>query len=191
MKRKFLPFALAALTLASCGGQPASSSHPTGLSTSESQPTGLSTSEQPTGLSTSSEPALAWVYLDFLQGEKPLRIDVLGVDSDIHISYGNAALSSPINNLTLNDTARLSATGSVAADKTFNAIIVKEGQGWAGIDLKPGIEGDKIVEFFTEVIDDTLVGASRAYVAFSMGPAQWTKNLNATMDTYIQSRLSA
>lgn len=191
MKRRFLPFALAALTLASCGGQPASSSHPTGLSTSESQPTGLSTSEQSTGLSTSSEPALAWVYLDFLQGEKPLRIDVLGVDSVIHISYGNAALSSPINNLTLNDTARLSATGSVAADKTFNAIIVKEGQGWAGIDLKPGIEGDKIVEFFTEVIDDTLVGASRAYVAFSMGPAQWTKNLNATMDTYIQSRLSA
>jgi hypothetical protein len=190
MKKRFLPFALAALTLASCGGQPASSSHPTGLSTSESHPTGLSASEQSTGSSTSSEPALSWVYLDFLQGEKPLRIDVLGVDSEIHISYGNAALSSQINNLTLNDSARLSATGSAAADKTFNAIIVKEGQGWAGIDLKPGIEGDKITDLF-DIIDDTLVGASRAYVAFSMGPTQWTKNLNAAMDTFIQSRLNA
>ena len=191
MKKRFLPFALAALTLASCGGQPASSSHPTGLSTSDSHPTGLSTSEQSTGLSTSSEPALAWVYLDFLEGEKPLRIDVLGVDSDIHISYGNAALSSQINNLTLNDTARLTATGSVAADKTFNAVIVKEGPGWAGIDLKPGIEGDKIAELFSDIIGDTLVGASRAYVAFSMGPTQWTKNLNAAMDTFIQGRINS
>jgi hypothetical protein len=181
MKKRFLPFALAALTLASCGGQPASSSHPTGLSTSDSHPTGLSTS---------ASSAQTWTYLDFLEGEKPLRIDVLGVDSEIHISYGNAALSSQINNLTLNDTARLSATGSVAADKTFNAIIVKEGQGWAGIDLKPGIEGDKITDLF-DIIDDTLVGASRAYIAFSMGPTQWTKNLNAAMDTFIQSRLNA
>ena len=181
MKKGFLPFALAALTLASCGGQPASSSHPTGLSTSDSHPTGLSTS---------SEPAQTWTYLDFLEGEKPLRIDVLGVDSEIHISYGDAALSSQINNLTLSDTARLSATGSVAAERSFNAIIVKEGPGWAGIELKPGIEGDKITDLFG-IIGDSLVGASRAYVAFSMGPTQWTKNLNAAMDTFIQGRINS
>ena len=181
MKKRFLPFALAALALASCG-QPASSSHPTGLSTSESHPTGLSTS---------SEPAQSWVYLDFLQGDKPVRFDLINVESAIHISYGNAALSSAVNNLTLSDSARLSATGSVEESKTFNAIIVKETPTVQSITIKPGIQGDKIVELFSEIIADELVGASRAYVAFSMGTAQWTKGLNAAMDTVIQGRINA
>lgn len=179
MKLKLLPLCLATLALASCGG---SSSPASGLSIS-----GSATSE-------SSRPVV-WQYLDFLQTGK-VRIDIINVDSELQLSYGNAALSSNTNLLDLNANSKLSANKNLAADKVFNLIVVVEKQNGeqsvARCDVNLGIEGDKIVEFFSEVAANDLVDCDRAYVAASMGPgAQWTHGLNSKLDDYLNSRTAS
>ena len=182
MKLKFLPLCLATLALASCGGQSASAS---GLSVSQSA--------SASGFS-SSQPA-TWQYLDFLLDGK-VRFDIFDFEEGFQLSYGNAAIAQSGTLLNLDNNSRISANKSLTADKVFNLIVVVEKQSGGAAssrcDVTPGIEGDKIVQYFTEVAGDDLLNYDRAYVAASFGPtAKWTKGLNARLDAYLENRTSS
>lgn len=171
MKIRLLPLALAALTLVACGETPSSSA-----------------AESSVESSAKSE-LVTWKYLNFLEGEKACRIDVFDMEDGLQISYGNTALASATNNVTLDDNAKFSANKDLANEKSFNAIIIAQKKdGSQHNKVYGGVEGDHILEWFSTVGNDQVVGYDRAYVAFSLGkPAKWTKGLNTAMDELISA----
>ena len=171
MKLRMLPIVFASLLLVGCGSQ--------GGSTTSASIPDSSTSLPPT-----------WKYLNFLSVEHNLRVDLFDLPEGLQISYGDAALGQPINDLAINASSQFTINKNLAEEDNFNAIIVKEdGKGRSIIEKLLGIDGDKLVDFFNESLKDELKDFTRSYVAFSMGDnAKWTKGLNAEMDTDIASK---
>lgn len=171
MKLKLLPIALAALMLVGCNNSKEKDTSPV----------------EPA----SESVAPSWKYLSFLTGENPVRFDIFNFgETGLQISYGNTALSSNINNATLNDNAKLSINKNLDATTSLNIVIVseKENGNVYGVEVYKGISGDNLVSYFSETLGDDLKGYQRAYVAFSIGEVNWTKGLNSEMDAQIDAR---
>ena len=173
MKIKYLPVLLAALMITACNNSSDKSS---------------SAASSSTPATTSVAPS--WKYLDFLSGDKAVRIDLFGIqETGLQISYGDAALVEGANNTTLNDNSLLSVNKSLDHAVNFNAVFIAEKQGdheHGNNKVHKNVEGDSIQTFFETIVKDYLKGFDRAYVAFSIGEdVQWTKNLNTSMDETI------
>lgn len=170
MKLRMLPIAFASLLLVGCGAQ------------------GQSSASEPSG---SSSALPTWRYLNFLSNEHNLRVDLFRFPEGLQISYGNTALSQAINDLTINENANFTINRNTEADVSLNAVIVKEdGNGRSIIETTLGIEGDKLLEYFSDVLKDELKTFNRSYIAFSIGDqAKWTKGLNDIMDADIENKI--
>ena len=170
MNLKIIPFILAALTLAGC-------------SNNNTEPS--TTSVPPT----SSAPVEQWTYLDWMSGDKALRIDLFDIEEGVNFSYGNAALSQSVNNLTIDSNIKVTVNKNVEHEKDFNFIMVRDTKDGSRhvIDYNSKIEGDHIIDFLA-LDGNAITGCDRCYIAISMGTTpKWTKNLNAKMDADIEA----
>ena len=168
MKFKFVPLFLAAMALSACG---ASSSQP-----------GTSTTSEP--------PAESWYYLDFMQGDKALRVDLFNIPAGLQFSYGNVSLSGKINNTNFDVNTKITVNKNLTAADEFNFIFVKDKKDGSkgSLELNMGIEGDKLQEFLA-LDGNKFNECDRAYVAISYGSeVKWTTGLNAKLDQDINDR---
>ena len=167
MKLKLLPIIIASMALVACGSK---------------DPT---PSQEP--IPAPSVQPIKWVNLDFLSGENNARFDVFNFEEGLQVSYGNAALVEGTNSLKLNDSSLFSVNKNLEHEKSFNALIVaethKNGYNQAYQHVYLATEGDHITDLF-DIIKNVIVGYERAYIAFSVGEAKWTKGLNSNLDEF-------
>ena len=161
MKIKSLALILSSVALlASCSNQPASTSN---------------ASSEPEGSSSPAENSM----LKFIENGK-IYFDMH--ETDVHFSYGNAALQTGKNELAFNNTANLTVEGTPAQE--YNFIFVHESLGGFGKSIFLGIEAESLVEFMSTSVNDLFSGKTRLFVAISAGSeAKWTHNLNEELDS--------
>ena len=173
MKLKFIPLVLAALTLSACAG-------------GNTEPTTV----DPTSTPTSVAPAESWYYLGFLSGDHALRIDLFDIPEGLQFSYGNAALSQSVNNLTVDANTKVTANKNLTEEESINFIIVKDKKDGSRhtLDVSLGIEGNSLQDFLA-LDGNKLDNCDRVYIAISYGSeAKWTHGLNAKLDEDINAR---
>lgn len=175
MKLRMLPIVFASLLLVGCGSQEGSTS--------------TSSTVEP---STSVAPS--WYYLGFMSDQATLRVDLFDIPEGLQISYGNTALGQTVNNLMLNANSKFTINKNLTEQDVLNIIIVKEKSNSTShqytIDVNPAIEGDKLTEYFEEIINKEFAGFDRSYVAFSVGKTvKWTEKLNNNMDREIKGQI--
>lgn len=160
-----------ALGLASCGGNerestPSSSS--SSLVTSNTSNTSVTSAQEET-------------ILDGVVSNGKVRIDIMNEDTGLTFAYGNEAVIST-KEMTYVAGNTLSCSGTPTTDINFVFVVIKADGAFVAINA--GILKDYVVEFLS---NKDFKNATRAYVAISTGPVNWTKGLNQALDTKINT----
>ena len=141
---------------------------------------------EPSSSSASSEPesssqVFESQYVNFVDKGK-VRIDLF--DTDVHISYGNAALSQPNNDADLKNDSNFSLNKN--SDKKYHVVLFAEKETQHNVKYYGIIDGDKLIDFIASDVLKIIFSEydyKRGYVAFSTGDAaQWKKGLNTKLD---------
>ncbi|MBP3713532.1 MAG: hypothetical protein J6I69_03075 [Bacilli bacterium] len=163
-----------ALGLASCGGNERES---TPSSSSSSLSSLVTSNTSNTSVTSVQEETI----LDGVVSNGKVRIDIMNEDTGLTFAYGNEAVIST-KEMTYVAGNTLSCSGTPTTDINFVFVVIKADGAFVAINA--GILKDYVVEFLS---NKDFKNATRAYVAISTGPVNWTKGLNQALDTKINT----